>query len=230
MADKNRYITTGERIRNFTGWAFVIAILIEVVLAPFYHNPNNAESQATEPPINIVHQTIKPPPTPPPPTPTPPPTPAPQHQQQPHPNPQPIRVNLVHTTSHGAGPSEEHVTQPKHGSENGVPTGTGTAPPAPPATPGCAIPFRDATLDTGATPEYPQSAIDENLGRVQVQVEVTVGPSGSLEGATIYSGSGNSAIDREALRVARESTYRPKIVNCEPTSGSYLYLVDFVPD
>ncbi|HEY9086387.1 MAG TPA: energy transducer TonB [Candidatus Tyrphobacter sp.] len=229
--DKNRYITTGERIRNYTGIAFVIAILIELVLAPFYHNPTTTETAATAAPITVARQTIKPPPTPPPPTPTPPPSPQPhQQQQQPHPNPRPLTVHLQHTTSHGAGPSEEHVTQPVHGSENGVPSGTGTASPAPAAPAGCANPYQEAHTLQEASPEYPQSAIDLGLGRVEVTVIVTIGPSGNLESATIGSGSGNSAIDHDALRVARLTTYAPKMENCQPITSQYKYLVDYNPD
>lgn len=236
MADDNgkkgRYLTTGEKIRNFTGWAFALAVFLELIALPFYHQYGSSEAEATEKPITITKQTIKPPPTPPPPTPTPPPTP------QPHQTPQPqvhqvqpqLRVNLQHVHSSGAGPATEHYVPPKNGSENGVPQGQGTPPPAPPATPAsCPDPNREAHVVDQAAADYPEAAQELGLGDVTVEVKVTVGPSGELVGEEIYQSGHNAEIDREALRVARASTYAPKLVNCQPTTGDYLFLVEFTP-
>jgi protein TonB len=178
-------------------------------------------------------------PTPPPkPTPTPPPTPTPNPQNTPPPKkpveqPKPLKVNLVHTTSNAAGGSTENtVSQPKTGSENGAPGGTGNAATAAPSTPkpACANPNVDATVTNPAAAEYPESAKDLGLGEVTVNVKVTVGPSGNLIGAEVYKSSGNMMIDQAALRTARQSTYAPKLVNCQPTTGDYLFRVDFQPD
>jgi hypothetical protein len=38
------------------------------------------------------------------------------------------------------------------------------------------------------------------------------------------------AIDQAALRAARESNYSPKLVDCQPTQGDYLFRADFQPD
>jgi outer membrane biosynthesis protein TonB len=38
------------------------------------------------------------------------------------------------------------------------------------------------------------------------------------------------AIDQAALRAARQSQYSPKIVNCQPTTGSYIFNAQFNPD
>ncbi len=38
------------------------------------------------------------------------------------------------------------------------------------------------------------------------------------------------AIDQAALRAARQSTYSPKLVNCSPTTGDYIFRADFQPD
>ena len=236
MADdngkKDRYLTTGEKIRNFTGWAFAVAVLIELVALPFYHQYGNTETQSTEPPIHIEHQTIKPPPTPPPPTPTPPPTPQPhqtpqpqQHQQQPT-----LKVHQIHLQSQGQGPSYHAYSPPPHGSYNGTQTGTSTASPAPAATPAsCPDPNREAHVVEQAQADYPQSAEELGLGDVTVEVKVTVGPSGELVSEEIYQSGHNAEIDREALRVARASTYAPKLVNCAPTTGDYLFDVEFTP-
>jgi TonB family protein len=82
-----------------------------------------------------------------------------------------------------------------------------------------------------AQPTYPESATEENLGPVEVVVIVTVGPSGNLVDATIGSDpSHNSAIEHEALRVARTTTYAPHLVDCKPVTDEYRYLIDFNPD
>jgi TonB family protein len=57
-----------------------------------------------------------------------------------------------------------------------------------------------------------------------------VGPSGNLVGTKIYKSSNNMAIDQAALRAARQSTYSPKLVNCQPVEGDYLFRADFQPD
>jgi TonB family protein len=61
-------------------------------------------------------------------------------------------------------------------------------------------------------------------------MQITIGPSGNIQDAEISKSSGNDAIDQAALRAARQSTYSPKLVNCQPTTGSYLGRFDFQPD
>ncbi len=232
--DKGRYLTTGEKIRNFTGWAFAIAVFLELVVLPFYQSFSRVHPEQTEAPIKFYHlQTIKPP-TPPPPTPTPPPTPQPkvvqQHQQ---PNPKPLVVQPPRVHSGGPGEAQPAYHAPPHGGENGVPGGTGTASPAPVETPGnCPDPNQDAhTIDVPPV-EYPQAAEDAGLGEVDVVVVVTVGPTGALVGApSIMSDPAhNGAIEREALRVARETTYAPHLENCKPVTTPYQFIVTFTPE
>jgi TonB family protein len=88
----------------------------------------------------------------------------------------------------------------------------------------------DASVTNAVQPEYPESAKDMNMGPVTVQIEVTVGPSGNLVGAKIYKSGNNMAIDQAALRAARESTYSPKLVDCNAVEGDYLFRADFQPD
>ncbi|HEY6325595.1 MAG TPA: energy transducer TonB [Candidatus Cybelea sp.] len=128
-------------------------------------------------------------------------------------------------------------TQPKNGSENGAPQGVGNGPPQPASSaaagtpkPACANPNVEATVTNAVQPEYPQSALDLGLGAVTVNVEVTVGPSGNLITASVYKSSSNMAIDQAALRAARQSSYSPKLINCQPTTGNYLFRADFQPD
>lgn len=55
-----------------------------------------------------------------------------------------------------------------------------------------------------------------------VEVVVTVNPDGTVKNAVIQKGWGEGANDA-ALTAARESTYRPKTVNCRPVEGTYLF-------
>ena len=130
---------------------------------------------------------------------------------------------------------EATVAQPKSGNESGVPQGQGTGTPAPAASvgtpkPQCANPNVEATVTNPVQPDYPESARDLGLGAVTVEVEVTVGPSGNLVSAKVYKSSSNMAVDQAALRAARQSTYSPKLIDCSPTTGDYLFRADFQPD
>jgi TonB family protein len=230
---KSPFITTSERITNFTLWAIVLSLLIHGIAAPFFPSMKNQEENQQVEKVSVRHKIHIP--TPPPPTPTPKPTPTPppiKATPPPHPAPvQPkLKLNVVHT--HSTGAATEHQYDVTKGTEQGVPQGQGTgppasAPPATPAPPACAVPFKDATSPNPVAPEYPDSARELGLGDVTVEVEVTVGPTGTLEAASIQRSGGNVAIDQAALRAARESTYTPKIVNCQPTSGTYLFRADF---
>lgn len=97
---------------------------------------------------------------------------------------------------------------------------------AEPAATSCANPNEDARVVSAVNPSLPPTA--RNLhGSVTVLVEVTIGPDGKLKSATIFKSSGNSAMDEEALRVARASVYAPKTVHCVPTDAHVLFRVVF---
>jgi protein TonB len=235
------FITTGERVANFMGWAFVISILVHFFLVPILPSMKQHTEEQTVEKVSVTKKITVKPPTPPPPTPTPPPPkttpppkPQPEHQQQTR-----IKLNVPKTTSHAnAAPQENTYVPPKTGSEQGVPQGTvASAPPAPVTTappgtpkPACKTPYMDATVVNQAQPEYPDSARDLGLGEVQVAVEVTISPTGSLVGTKIAQSGGNMALDNAALAAARQSTYSPKIVNCQPVQGDYLFKVTFDPN
>jgi hypothetical protein len=38
------------------------------------------------------------------------------------------------------------------------------------------------------------------------------------------------SLDQAALRAARQSTYSPKLEDCKPVTGSYLFTADFQPE
>jgi periplasmic protein TonB len=240
--DESPFITTGERVRSFIGWAFVLSIVIHFALAPFLKNmTQHTENQEVEK-VSVTKKIIVKPPTPPPtphPTPTPPPSTPPPKKQVVQPKPRPLKVNLIHTHSNAnTSTTEQTVAQPKTGSENGVPAGTGTAAPGPVSTvppgtpkPACKTPYQDATVVQQAQPEYPDSARELGLGTVTVAVTVTLSPTGALENASVSQSAGNMALDQAALAAARQSTYAPKIVNCEGVDGAqYLFKVTFDPN
>jgi periplasmic protein TonB len=245
MANNNNspFITTGERVRSFIGWAFVISILVHFFVMPLFPRLNQHHEQQEVEKVSVTKKIVVKVPTPPPPTPTPPPpTPPPKSTPPPKqqaPQPKPLKVNVPKTTSNNTSSTsnESKYVAPKSGSEEGVPGGTGTAAPGPVSTlppgtpkPACKTPYQDATVVQQAQPEYPDSAREQGLGEVQVAVKVTIGPSGSLENATISQSAGNMALDQAALAAARQSTYAPKIVNCEPVTGDYLFRVTFDPN
>jgi periplasmic protein TonB len=236
------FITTGERVRSFIGWAFLISIAIHFVLAPFLKNMTQASEEQQVEKVSVTKRIIVKPPTPPPtpkPTPTPPPksTPQPQKVQAPQPK---LKVNLIHTHSNANTSTTENApTQPKTGTENGVPAGTAPSGPpvvasqGPPETPhpACKTPFQDATVVQQAQPDYPDSARELGLGTVTVTVTVTLSGTGALENAVVSQGSGNGAIDNAALAAAKQSTYAPKIVNCQPQDAAqYYFKVTFDPN
>jgi periplasmic protein TonB len=226
MASKSPYLTTGEKVRNFVGWAFVISLVVHAAVAPVFPDLTRHNEDTTVEKVKVEHKVKVKVPTPPPPTPTPPPTPQPNQQQQKSSQQPRLKVNLVKTTnSNNTSSTQQTYVQPKTGTQNGVPAGQGTAAPAK-AT--CATPYADATMRSMVTPEYPQAAKEAGFGDATVLIEVSIGPSGSLVGASVYKSSGNMSIDQAALRAARESTYNPKFVNCTPSSGNYIFHADFV--
>lgn len=241
--DDSPYLTTGERVRSFLLWAFLISIGVHFLLGPLIpYKQTHAEDQQTEK-VSVTKKIKVKVPTPPPPTPTPRPTeqpkttPPPKKQET---KPQPkLKVEPPKTNSNtGSGPSQNKYVPPKNGSQNGVPAGQGTAPPGPVATPGppastpkpvCATPFKDATMVNGVTPEYPDAAREANLGPVTVIVKITLSASASVLDASVLQSSGNSSIDRAALSAARQSSYSPKIEDCKPVEGTYSFRANFDP-
>jgi TonB family protein len=241
LAGGSPYLTTGERLRNFLGWAFVISIAGHLVLGPLIpFKQTHTEEQQVEK-VSLMKKTKVKVPTPPPPTPTPKPTEPPKSTPQPKPHqvqPQ-LKVNLVHQHSTTGANTSEAYTAPKTGSQNGVPNGQSTAAPAgagapaaKPATtpkPACADPFREATMTNGMAPEYPEAAKEQGLGPVTVLVKITLSPSASVESASVLQSSGNMSIDQAAMVAARQSSYAPKLVNCQPVEGTYSFRASFDP-
>lgn len=247
MADKREspFITTGERVRNFLLAAFGLSLLLHLLAVPFFPTLGPHKEDQNVEKVSVTKKIRVKVPTPPPPTPTPHPTeppkstPPPKTQLQPQPK---LKLNVPKTTSNNSSSSnsQSKYVAPKSGSENGVPNGVGTAAPrvvAPAATPApteappaCRTPYQDATSPNQVPPDYPEAARSLGLGPVTVLVQVTISPSGSLQGAKIYQSSNNMSIDQSALSAARQSSYSPKIVACKPVEGTYLFRAQFDPN
>lgn len=65
--------------------------------------------------------------------------------------------------------------------------------------------------------------------KISAQVAVTIAPSGKVAGAKIARSSGDPAVDNAVLTAAEKSTYSPKVVNCQPVEGTYVFRADFGP-
>jgi TonB family protein len=59
------------------------------------------------------------------------------------------------------------------------------------------------------------------------EVLVTVNPDGTVKNAVVKKSWGVGA-DYAAITAARQSTYRPKTVNCQPVEGTYIFREIFV--
>ncbi len=88
---------------------------------------------------------------------------------------------------------------------------------------------RNATATDAVRATYPKAARNLGLGSATVEIEVTVGAQGNLVDAQVVKSSGNPWIDEAALRAAQESSYSPKLVNCNATQGKYLFRAKVQP-
>jgi len=89
----------------------------------------------------------------------------------------------------------------------------------------CSVAYADATLTEAFPLEFPMESISDEL---VVLIEVVVGHDGRVLDYRVERSSGNFMADNAALRAMRLSTYSPRIVNCVPVPGTYLFRVDFV--
>ncbi|MGA8474285.1 MAG: M56 family metallopeptidase [Candidatus Cybelea sp.] len=107
---------------------------------------------------------------------------------------------------------------PTHAGAQGLPAATTVA-----AT--CARPNSEALVVAAAQPDLPHGLKLHGA----VNVVVTIAPSGHVTSATVLHSSGNAAIDGAVIDAARRSTYSPKIVNCSPVQGRYVFRAEFEP-
>jgi len=89
---------------------------------------------------------------------------------------------------------------------------------------------RDATVTHQTSPDYPESARELGLRQVTAGIQVYITPQGTIAALRVLNSSGNGDLDQAALRGAAESTYSPRMRNCKPTFGLYLFKVTFDPN
>jgi protein TonB len=243
---------SGQRVRSFLGWAFLISLLIHAVTLLLVPSTQQEAKKEEPEKVSVSKKVTVKVPTPPPPTPTPPPptpppkaTPPPVKQTNPPPQPK-LKVNPPKTTSQSKSASSvQRYIAPAAGNENGNPNGTSnSAPPAPvatgiPATPAptpipptptpkpqCPNPNMEATVTNQVDPDYPDMARQQGIEGT-TQVKVSLDATGAITGATVYKSAGNIQLDNAAIAAAKASKYAPEIVNCVKTAGSYLFRADF---
>lgn len=92
----------------------------------------------------------------------------------------------------------------------------------------CANPNIEPSVVVPVPPDLGKSKVPkQNYSAV---VAVTIAPNGKVAGAKVYKSSGNATVDSAVVAAAEKSTYSPKLVNCAPAQGTYLFRADFEPD
>jgi TonB family protein len=91
-------------------------------------------------------------------------------------------------------------------------------------------PTTEATVISATEPVFPIGMANMLNGPVTVLAMVTVAVDGSPKAESIIKSSGFKTVDDAVLRAARASTYKPKMFNCEPVQGTYLFRIDYQPN
>ena len=227
MLQRRTYISTGERIRNYLAAGFALSLMLNALFTPLYPDLKEQVERVKSHTITIIHLLHLTPP----PQPTPPPR---KVTQRAHAAARPLAVHPPRI-SRASVPAAPPYVAPSGAIDTGIPGAHGSAP-ASTATsgatvgPACSNPNVDASVIDAMSPAYPDSAREQGLGDVSVLVQVTIDAQGRLIDARIAQSSHNLAIDQAALRAARLTTYEPRIVNCVPTQGTYLFHADFSSD
>ncbi|HYL26602.1 MAG TPA: M56 family metallopeptidase [Candidatus Nitrosotalea sp.] len=89
----------------------------------------------------------------------------------------------------------------------------------------CSNPNSEASVRNAAAPQPPHGV----KAAGSVEVTVTISPSGKVSATKVLRSSGNAALDQAVINAAKQSTYSPKIVNCMPVEGTYIFRADFAP-
>ena len=90
----------------------------------------------------------------------------------------------------------------------------------------CLKPNTDAFVTKAVKPELPHGMTVSG----SANVEVIVGPDGHVISTTLIKSTGNATVDHAAVQAARNSSYSPKIVDCKPVQGKYVFHADFSPN
>jgi hypothetical protein len=103
-----------------------------------------------------------------------------------------------------------------------------STPPFPAAN--CAQPFVSAAVTDIPQLDFPEILQGQVIGDAATSlVAVAVDSHGKLIDAWIWGTSGYPAMDDEAIRTARRSTYIGATSYCRPANGTYLFQADFGP-
>lgn len=89
----------------------------------------------------------------------------------------------------------------------------------------CADPNVDASVTNPAMPKIPHGLKAHGT----TDVAVTIGPNGHVLRTSVLHSSGNATIDNAVVEAAAKSTYTPKVVNCAPVQGSYIFQAKVAP-
>ncbi len=98
---------------------------------------------------------------------------------------------------------------------------------APDGASACERPFGAAQAERVPPVDFPSTAERSISGSTDVTVTVAINAEGTIDDAWISGPSDIPALDKEALRVARESTYRSTIAFCRPVPTFYEFIVTF---
>ena len=78
--------------------------------------------------------------------------------------------------------------------------------------------------------EYPRDFNPpEEVKPLSATVFVVVGSNGKVVAAKILKTSGDGSFDAASIRAARSSTYTPKLVDCKPIEGTFLFRTSLTP-
>jgi hypothetical protein len=86
-----------------------------------------------------------------------------------------------------------------------------------------------AQLVEPVQPNLPADIAQSDAPPFEIDILVTVGPDGSVVATKPWRPSLYLSAVAAAMAAARESTYKPKMVNCKPVTGDYLFRADFTP-
>ena len=219
-------LTTGERVRNLLWCALALSLVLHALATPIF--PNQARIREDDSPVPITFDRPRPPvrivtPAP--------PKPQARHLTQQNVASHSLPVRVPRTVAPNVGPPDRVPSNVSPHADTGVVTTVpNTEVSNPTQTPSCPDPNRDAVASNVVSPEYPDSVGGTGLGKVAVLVAVTIDASGSVSDARISQSSGNGLVDQAALRAARDSSYKPQLVNCVPSPGTYIFRAEFAPD
>lgn len=90
----------------------------------------------------------------------------------------------------------------------------------------CPNPNASAKYVDGAPPNLPHGLTVAG----SASVLVIIGSNGRVLRADMSRSSANAQIDQAVFDAAAHGKYSPKLVNCAPVKGKYLFQVDFKPD